>query len=598
MPPNERLMMVGGNVKHISTNDDTARIGGYLVRFGSPDSVDTDGDFFTPATDFGTHQTSVVLYNHGLDDRLGLTTLDDSATLKRDLVGIWIEAQLNLRDQWHRAIYELAEKGKLSWSSGTAKHLVRRQREGRAHRITRWHLGLDASLTPTPADVQTVAIAMKSLPNLSLPQPPTPSPIGEGELNGLSKREFEEENYPITKAKNEFAVGCNSSTKISHTDHKTQQIRGEIKMTEENTVQDEVIMEPALVQTIVEQVAQRVSEQVSQQVESRFAEMTSAGGGVQVGNIKRVTSLGFRDDATQSFMHWIKTGDYGAIKAALQEDTNTEGGYLVPNDFSKQIIGKRNEFSIPRILPNLTRLSTSSKQVDIPVESSSGLVFGITSEEASYDEVEPTFTQKQVTVHKFTRKLVMSEELEADEGAGLQEFLANWVGHAVARTENQYFITGTGSSQPEGITVGGTSALTLANTDSIVASEIPDMVATLGAEYLDGAVWMMRRATEHSIRALQGNQFLFATTPQGGNRELWGYSVFNSDQVPAMATSAKSLIFMNPAYYAWVDRGGLTVQRDPYSSADTGQIVLRWSFRFGGAVLLADAVNYAVQAAS
>ncbi len=155
----DTLVTFGGAVKAIGNG----KVGGYLVLFSTDDSPDLAGDFFTKDTDFGPHRSSVVHYSHGWDGTLKRAVLDDDASLKMDDVGVWVEAQLDLRDEYQRAIYGLAEKGALGWSSGTASHLVERETKGAANWIKRWPLGLDASLTPTPCEPRTQAVPLKSL---------------------------------------------------------------------------------------------------------------------------------------------------------------------------------------------------------------------------------------------------------------------------------------------------------------------------------------------------------------------------------------------------------------------------------------------------
>lgn len=144
------------------------RVGGYLVRFSTQDDPDLTGDYFTKATDFGPHQVTPVYYQHGMDERLQRRVLASDASLKVDDVGVWVEAQLALRDDYEKQIYALAQAGKLGWSSGTAPHLVERERTGKAYHIKAWPLGLDASLTPTPAEPRTLAVAMKSLEDAAM----------------------------------------------------------------------------------------------------------------------------------------------------------------------------------------------------------------------------------------------------------------------------------------------------------------------------------------------------------------------------------------------------------------------------------------------
>lgn len=154
----DTIIYQGGAVKAL----EGGKVGGYLVLFSSDADPDLVGDFFTAETDFGSHKTAPVLYQHGLDRTIKRRRLG-SATMQADEVGVWVEAQLELRDEYEREIYQMAEAGKLGWSSGTAAHLVEREPAGKAQRVTAWPLGLDASLTPTPAEPRTQAVALKTL---------------------------------------------------------------------------------------------------------------------------------------------------------------------------------------------------------------------------------------------------------------------------------------------------------------------------------------------------------------------------------------------------------------------------------------------------
>ena len=141
------------------------RVGGYLVLFSGNEDPDLTGEFFTKSTDFGVDvgDPLPVYYQHGQDERLGRRRLGKAAVVKVDDIGVWIEAQLQLRDDYERAVYGLIEAGKLGWSSGAASHLVDRRMAGKSVEITYWQLA-EASLTPTPAEPRTSADTIKASP--------------------------------------------------------------------------------------------------------------------------------------------------------------------------------------------------------------------------------------------------------------------------------------------------------------------------------------------------------------------------------------------------------------------------------------------------
>jgi len=140
---------------------DDGRIGGYLVVWGDAARRDLHGEYFSPATDLGLgwYPCRPVLYQHGLDGALGPALIGQIKAFQPDDVGLWVEAQLDLRDRWARAVLNLIRQGALGWSSGSLPHLVEVSAEGH---IRRWPI-VEGSLTPTPAEPRfTDAVAVKA----------------------------------------------------------------------------------------------------------------------------------------------------------------------------------------------------------------------------------------------------------------------------------------------------------------------------------------------------------------------------------------------------------------------------------------------------
>lgn len=154
----DTLVVFGGEVKALADG----RVGGYLLRYSGTIDPDLTRDYFDAATNTGPHTVSPIYYQHGKDPQIKGRQIG-TGSLRRDDVGVWVEAQLNLRDDYEKAIYQMAKDGKLGWSSGTAAHLVERERVGKSYHVKTWLLGLDASLTPTPAEPRNSALPLKSL---------------------------------------------------------------------------------------------------------------------------------------------------------------------------------------------------------------------------------------------------------------------------------------------------------------------------------------------------------------------------------------------------------------------------------------------------
>jgi HK97 family phage major capsid protein len=140
---------------------DGGKLGGHLVVFTKPGDYDLTQERFDSDTDFGEAAKLPILYHHGLDATLKRRRIG-TAQITRDDVGLWVEAQLNLRDEYEKQIYALAQAGKMSWSSGSALHAIERVPEAKGARIAQWYIA-EASLTPTPAEPRANVYSIKSL---------------------------------------------------------------------------------------------------------------------------------------------------------------------------------------------------------------------------------------------------------------------------------------------------------------------------------------------------------------------------------------------------------------------------------------------------
>ena len=124
----DTLYLFGSEIKAVD-----GKVKGYAIRFGSPADTDLESDYFTANTDFGrplkkgdSFQMNLY-YHHGQDKTIksyvigsGIATLDDK--------GLWFEAQIDMANEYSKYIDELAKQGKLGYSSGSASHLVSREK--------------------------------------------------------------------------------------------------------------------------------------------------------------------------------------------------------------------------------------------------------------------------------------------------------------------------------------------------------------------------------------------------------------------------------------------------------------------------------------
>ena len=129
-------------------------IEGLGIPFGGPfNGRDLDREFFSQHTEFAFDWFTErpLLYHHGLDNDAGIAVVGRVKTweTKADL-GVWTKAQLDAQNEYFEAIKKLIEEGKLFFSSGAMRHLVRVN--SKTGEVMRWPW-VELSLTPTPSNL-------------------------------------------------------------------------------------------------------------------------------------------------------------------------------------------------------------------------------------------------------------------------------------------------------------------------------------------------------------------------------------------------------------------------------------------------------------
>ena len=314
------------------------------------------------------------------------------------------------------------------------------------------------------------------------------------------------------------------------------------------------------------------------------------------------------DTAEAIFTRYLRTKDNGALteyrsgisaeyRASNATDMNIttagDGGDLVPVGHYNQIIQRLRPLSLPERL-GVRRIPGIGTVVNVPVdaEADSG-EFVSTAESNQFDLDTPAVSKIAMTLVKYTKRLPITYELMQDEDSNLMAFLSDYVAQGMAATLNKLMIT-------EAL-ADGTAALTLDSATAIGAGEIPELLYKLSAQYASGAniAWMMRRATEGTVRGLAStNQWLFAPTPGGtGNGTawgtLWGVPQYSDENMGALAASGKSLLIGNWSYMGMRLSPAITFLYDPYSRGGYGENVLHYYFRCDFEVLQAAAFQYA-----
>lgn len=280
------------------------------------------------------------------------------------------------------------------------------------------------------------------------------------------------------------------------------------------------------------------------------------------------------------------------VHNVLSTTPGSDGGYLCPTEFERQIVDGLKEQNVMR---TLCKVITTENDRKIPIAATHS-VANWTAENAAYTESNPTFAQKEIDAYKLTDLVKVSNELLDDNMFDLESYLAKEFAYAFGIAEEQAFCVGTGTGQPTGLFTanGGTVGVTAASATAVTTDEVISLIYALKAPYRKNAKFLMNDATVSALRKLKdGNgQYLWQPSLQAGEPDkLMGYDIYTSPYVPVLAASAYAMAFGDFQNYWIADRTGRTVQRLNELYSTNGQVGFVSTERVDGKIILPEAIQ-------
>jgi HK97 family phage major capsid protein len=165
----------------------------------------------------------------------------------------------------------------------------------------------------------------------------------------------------------------------------------------------------------------------------------------------------------------------------------------------------------------------------------------------------PTFAKPTLSAYKGTTGILkMTWESIRDTDVDLVPLLGRAFGQRLGRLVNTQATTGTGSSAPEGITVGASAGVTAAAVAAITFDELIDLEHAVDVAHRSGSTFMLNDSTVQILRKLQDadNQYIWQRpVTAGAPSTLLGYPVVINSDMPAAAATNVSVVFGNLSAY-------------------------------------------------
>ena len=301
------------------------------------------------------------------------------------------------------------------------------------------------------------------------------------------------------------------------------------------------------------------------------------------------------DDYRKNFWNAMRSkAPMPEVTNALQIGTDSEGGYLVPDEYERTLVEALEEENIFRRMAKV--IKTSSGDRKIPVVASKGTASWI-DEEGAFPESDDSFGQVSIGAYKLGTLIKVSEELLNDSVFDLQSYISREFARRIGAKEEEAFFTGDGKGKPLGVlaaTGGAETGVTAASATAVTADELMDLYYSLKSPYRKKSMWVLNDSTIKAIRKLKDNngQYLWQPSLTAGTPDMiLGRPIKTSAYMPVMAAGAKTIAFGDFSYYWIADRQGRSFKRLNELFAASGQVGFLASQRVDGKMILAEAVK-------
>lgn len=299
------------------------------------------------------------------------------------------------------------------------------------------------------------------------------------------------------------------------------------------------------------------------------------------------------DAYKREFWNSMRKKNYFDVGNVLTIGEDSEGGYLVPDEYEKKLVEGLDEEVFFRKMAHV--IKTSSGDRKIPVITGHGEAVWM-DEGEQFTESDDSFGQTSISAYKLGTLIKISDELLNDSVFDMASYISKEFARRIGAKEEEAFFIGDGKGKPTGIfdaTAGAETGVT-ANGVNITFDDVMDLFYSLKAPYRNKASWLLNDSTVKAIRKLKdanGNYIWQPSVREGEPDRILNRPYKTSIYVPELAAGNRVMSFGDYSYYWIADRQGRSFKRLNELYATTGHVGFLACERLDGKLILPEAVK-------
>ncbi len=292
-----------------------------------------------------------------------------------------------------------------------------------------------------------------------------------------------------------------------------------------------------------------------------------------------------QSESKQAWGRYMRQGDVSRLLESkqLSAGSDPDGGFVAPDETAQEITRLLEDSSPLRRIAEVRQVGSSNFKKPI---SRGGAAAGWTGETDARAETQtPTLDLIAFPAAELYAMPAATQTLLDDSLSDIDQWLAAEVQDVFAAQETAAFVNGDGIGKPKGFLSyvnaadaaqqWGEVGYVATGVDGDFAATDPvdsliDLIYAPKAVYRPNARFVMNRRTVSAVRKFKdadGNYIWQPANAAGQPSTLLGYAVTEIEEMPGIATDTTAIACGDfRRGYLIVDRAGVRVVRDPYSS--------------------------------
>lgn len=304
-----------------------------------------------------------------------------------------------------------------------------------------------------------------------------------------------------------------------------------------------------------------------------------------------------------------------APENSMSVGEDSKGGFTVTPEIDAVIAEFARNGSAMRRLSRTVMMEGAGSEFEILFTAIRAEAGGWVAEVQERGETEGARLAKiTIPLHESFAQPKVTQRLLDDSSFAIDAFVSDEIVGTLRELEDAAYVNGSGVGKPKGfltydssteddatrelgviqhVLSGNDGAFEPVSTGVLPADRLADMIYALNTEYRANASWLMNSKTAGIVRKMkdgEGNYLWQQALAAGQPSTLMGYPVEIDENMPDIASGSKSIAFGDFARgYCIVDRTGLRIMRDPYTTK--GFVKFYTTRRTGGGLVDSRAIK-------